>query len=56
MDATTGAITLDELANPEVDDLLDDLGERVLKTGGEVVIVPSGRMPTQTGIAATFRF
>jgi hypothetical protein len=56
LDDVTGAIMLDELANPEVDDLLDDLGERVLKTGGEVVIVPSGRMPTQTGIAATYRF
>jgi hypothetical protein len=56
MNDATGAITLDELADPEVDDLLDDLGERVLKTGGEVVIVPSGRMPTQTGIAATYRF
>ena len=56
LDDATGAITLDELANPEVDDLLDDLGERVLKTGGEVVLVPSGRMPTQTGIAATYRF
>jgi len=56
MNDATGAITLDELADPEVDDLLDDLGERVLKTGGEVVIVPSGRMPTQTGIAVTYRF
>jgi hypothetical protein len=56
MNDATGAVTLDELADPEVDDLLDDLGERVLKTGGEVVIVPSGRMPTQTGIAATYRF
>ena len=56
LDATTGAIKLDELPNPEGDDLLDDLGERVLKTGGEVVIVPAGRMPTHTGIAATYRF
>jgi hypothetical protein len=56
MNDATGAVTLDELADPEVDDLLDDLGERVLKTGGEVVIVPSGRMPTQTGIAVTYRF
>ena len=56
LDATTGAIRLDDLANSEVDDLLDDLGERVLKTGGQVVVVPSGRMPTQTGIAATYRF
>ena len=33
-----------------------DLGERVLRTGGEVVIVPAERMPTQTGAAAIYRF
>jgi hypothetical protein len=27
-----------------------------LKTGGEVVIVPAERMPTQTGIAAIYRY
>lgn len=56
IDATTGAITLDDLSNPDVDDLLDDLGERVLKMRGEVVIVPTGQMPTRTGIAAIYRF
>jgi hypothetical protein len=39
-----------------VDDLLDDLGERALKAGGEVVVVPVERMPTQTCIAAIYRF
>jgi hypothetical protein len=39
-----------------VDDLLDDLGERALKAGGEVVIVPAERMPTDTGVAAVYRF
>lgn len=37
-------------------DLLDDLGEMVLKTSGRVVIVPPERMPSQTGAAALFRY
>jgi hypothetical protein len=56
LDPVTGAITPHDLGHPEIDDLLDDLGERALKTGGEVVIVPAERMPTDTGIAATYRF
>jgi hypothetical protein len=52
----TGAIEFAPLDGPRVDDLLDDLGEHALKTGGEVVIVPSERMPTDTGIAAIYRF
>jgi hypothetical protein len=56
IDAATGQIQLDDLAHPEVDDLLDDLGEWVLRKSGEVVIVPAERMPTRTGIAATYRF
>lgn len=39
-----------------VDDLLDDLAELVLRNGGQVVIVPPERMPTETGIAAIYRF
>ena len=39
-----------------VGDILDDLGERVLKTGGQVVVVPKGRMPSSTGLAAVFRY
>ncbi len=56
MDAASGAITLGELDDPGVDDLLDDLGERVLATGGEVVMVPAERMPTRTGLAAIYRY
>jgi hypothetical protein len=55
-DSQTGAIELAPLDNPGVDDLLDDVGEQVLKTGGEVVIVPAERMPTDTGLAAIYRF
>jgi stalled ribosome rescue protein Dom34 len=56
MESETGRITLDDLAHPEVDDLLDDLAELVLKMGGQVVVVPAERMPTPTGVAAIFRF
>ncbi|MGH7691047.1 MAG: hypothetical protein ACREN3_15690, partial [Gemmatimonadaceae bacterium] len=43
-------------AQPTVDDLLDDLGELVMHTGGQVVIVPSDAMPTRSGLAAIYRF
>jgi Bacterial archaeo-eukaryotic release factor family 3 len=56
MDAATGRIALDDLAHPEVDDLLDNLGELVLKLGGQIVVVPAERMPTPTGLAAIYRF
>ncbi|MEO5811128.1 MAG: hypothetical protein ABIU96_14605 [Rhodanobacter sp.] len=56
MDATSGSITRGELDDPQVDDLLDDLGERVLATGGEVIMVPAERMPTRTGLAAIYRY
>ncbi|ADJ28246.1 hypothetical protein [Nitrosococcus watsonii] len=56
IDAASGKIITDNLSNPDIDDVLDDLGECVLKTGGEVVIVPTERMPTETGAAAIYRF
>jgi hypothetical protein len=39
-----------------VDDLLDDIAELVLRKGGEVVVVPSEKMPTPAGVAAIYRF
>ena len=56
IDRASGGITLGDLAHPEIDDLLDDLGELVLSKGGQIVIVPAERMPTPTGIAAIYRF
>jgi hypothetical protein len=56
MDATTGEIILGELDDPQVGDLLDDLGERVLVKSGEVIVVPTERMPTDTGLAAIYRY
>lgn len=54
--ASTGRVEFGDLADPAVDDLLDDLGELVLKNGGQVVVVPGERMPTRTGIAAIYRW
>jgi len=56
LDTATGAIKDDRLGHPEVDDLIDDVAEEVLRRGGEVIVVPADRMPTTSGLAATFRF
>jgi len=56
IDASSGEITTADLDHPEVDDVFDDLGEIVLKKRGEVIVVPSDRMPTNSGAAAIYRF
>ena len=55
-DGKTGAIRTGDLQHPGTDNLLDDIGELVTKKGGKVMVVPGERMPSQTGIAALFRF
>jgi hypothetical protein len=52
----TGEVHPGRLEDPGVGDVIDDLAETVLRTGGEVVVAPAARMPTDTGMAATFRF
>jgi hypothetical protein len=52
----TGNIELSKLNNPKVNDILDDLGKLTLTMHGQVVIVPSERMPTKSGIAAIYRY
>ena len=56
IDLKTGALHPDDLQHPMVDDMLDDLAEQVLRTGGEVVMAPAQRMPVTTGLAAIYRF
>lgn len=56
VDSVTGAIETGERAKAGVDDVLDDLGEIVLRAGGELVVVPGERMPTATGVAAIYRY
>jgi len=56
IDTSTGAVELADGADASIDDLLDDLAESVLRTQGDVIIVPTERMPTTTGVAAIYRF
>lgn len=55
LDDSTGRISDAELKNPHIDDLLDDLGELVEKMGGQVHVLPADRMPSASGLAATYR-
>ncbi len=56
LDDARGQIEFDQLRSPEVDDLLDDLGEVVEKKGGQVFVIPPQGMPSRTGLAATYRY
>lgn len=56
LDEDTGDIQWGSLDDPDVDDLLDDIGAHARKMGAEVVVVPAARMPTDTGVAAVYRF
>jgi len=52
----SGSIEKGNLENPEMDDLLDDIGELVTKMGGKVMVISPEKMPTITGIACVFRY
>jgi len=38
------------------EDVLDDLAEMVLRTDGQVLVLPPDHMPTDTGVAAIYRY
>ncbi len=52
----TGNTQKKDMDNPRVDDLLDDMGELVIKMGGKVVVMPPDKMPTDKGLAGIFRY
>ena len=52
----TGNTQKKDMKNPRVDDLLDDMGELVIKMGGKVMVLPKDKMPSETGLAAIFRY
>jgi hypothetical protein len=56
IDADSGAIEFEDLNNPEVGDLLDDIAEMAIEKGTEVIVISKENMPTQSGIAAIFRY
>jgi len=56
LDRASGRVGSADLGDPRVDDLLDDLGELVTKMGGQALVIPAERMPTDTGLAAVYRY
>jgi hypothetical protein len=56
MDPASGVLSIGNADDEAAGDIYDDLAEAVLRNGGEVIIVPSERMPTATGIAAIYRY
>ncbi len=57
IDTSTGELIRGgDLDDPEFDDVLDDLAEIVFRNRGEVVVLPKERMPSNTGVAAIFRY
>jgi hypothetical protein len=56
LDPTSGRIAPADIKDPHADDLLDELAEMVLKRDGEVMVLPHEMMPTDTGLAAIYRY
>ncbi len=56
INSDTGEIQTSDLQHPETDDLLDDIGELVTMTGGNVALIPQDKMPSTTGLAAIYRY
>jgi len=56
IDPSNGRVEYGDMARADFDDLIDDIAERVMKTGGQVLVMPTDQMPTQSGVAAIYRF
>ncbi len=56
IDQATGEITFDDLDQPDINDVLDDLAMIVLRKGGKVLVLPTEHMPTASGAAAVLRY
>ncbi|NTU88740.1 MAG: hypothetical protein HGA54_02380 [Actinobacteria bacterium] len=54
IDEATGAVEYSD--EPMAPDVLGQLGELVVRTSGDVLILPADRMPVSTGVAGTFRY
>lgn len=52
----TGQLEKGSIDNPQFENVLDDLAMMMYKNNGEIVILPKGRMPSTTGVAAIFRY
>ena len=55
LDEKTGSVAYLD-GEEDAPELLEQLGELSVRNGGEVVVLPSSRMPSDSGAAAIFRF
>lgn len=51
-----GRLAYADLESPDTGDVLDEVGEQVLRTGGHTLVLPSNRMPSDSGAAAIYRY
>lgn len=57
LDRETGRIIGSDLKDPaKDDDLLDDLGEFATERGASVIVLPKNQIPSDSGVAAVYRF
>jgi hypothetical protein len=56
VDSETGEINYGDINSPDYDDVLDDLAEMVLSNGGSVLVLTEDKMPSDTGVAAIYRY
>lgn len=56
VDPVTGELRLGDESDPDLDDVLDDLAELTLQKGGQVRVVESEKHPSNSGVAAIFRY
>jgi len=56
IDYKTGEIKFGDIDSPDYDDIMDDLAELVLLSGGDVFVLTKDMMPSTTGIAAIYRY
>ena len=54
--AASGAVEPGSASRTDAGDVLDDIAEAALRTGAEVVVVPAERMPSESGVAAIYRY
>jgi hypothetical protein len=56
LNADTGDLEFGRIDDPNCGDIINHIVKAVLKSKGEVVVLPPERMPTDTGLAAIYRF
>jgi hypothetical protein len=56
VDAAKREVLMGDISDPMLGDLLDDTAQTVLRAGGDVWVIPQDLMPTDTGMAAVYRY